>query len=159
MPAPDNASSDSPPLDSASGDGLPNALWSGVEQFNRGDYYDCHDTLEALWMAASTVEKPFYQGILQIAVGLYHLQNHNWRGAAILLGEGSSRLLPFEPTYEQIDVTDLIDQTADWLTALQQSGPEAVAEVAAQLKAHPDAEDRLGDRLSVPNIRRLSDQV
>lgn len=158
MPVPDdtlsNDLSPSPSLSGdASSDGLPSELWAGVEQFNRGAYYDCHDTLEALWMDASTAEKPFYQGILQVAVGLYHLQNRNWRGAAILLGEGSSRLLPFEPTYEQIDVTDLIDQATAWLTALQQSGPEAVAEVAAQLKAHPAAEDAL----PVPHIRRVSD--
>jgi predicted metal-dependent hydrolase len=66
----------------------PPTFWQGIAQFNQGAFYDCHDTLEAVWMVAPTGEKPFYQGILQIAVGLYHLSNHNWRGAAILLGKG-----------------------------------------------------------------------
>ncbi|PZU94270.1 MAG: DUF309 domain-containing protein [Leptolyngbya sp.] len=103
----------------------------GVALFNQGDYYACHDVLEAIWMEASTLEKPFYQGILQIAVGLYHLSNHNWRGASILLGEGVNRLRPFEPTYGGIDVERLVDCGWAWLTALHQSGSERVAEVAA----------------------------
>ncbi|MEO1592612.1 MAG: DUF309 domain-containing protein [Cyanobacteria bacterium J06632_22] len=124
-------------------------FWLGIEQFNQGDYYDCHDTMEAIWMSASTSEKPFYQGILQIAVGLYHLQNHNWRGAAILLGEGSSRLLPFEPAYQRTNVSDLIDQAQDWLKAVQQAGPEQIATVAAQLTTAHTA-------LHPPKIRRAS---
>ena len=132
---------------------LPAPLKQGIEQFNQGDYYDCHDTLEAIWMEAPTHEKPFYQGILQIAVGLYHLQNHNWRGAAILLGEGSSRLLPFEPMYSQVDVTNLIDQANDWLSALQQTGPEQVAAVAAQLTETKDAKASFDIPLKIPQIQ------
>lgn len=106
-------------------------LGEGVLLFNRGDYYACHDVLEAIWMEASTLDKPFYQGILQIAVGLYHLSNHNWQGASILLGEGTNRLRPFESAYRGINVERLVDCGWAWLTALHQSGPERVAEVAA----------------------------
>ena len=106
-------------------------LGEGVALFNQGEYYACHDVLEAIWMEANTLEKPFYQGILQIAVGLYHLGNHNWQGASILLGEGVNRLRPFEPTYEGIDIERLVDCGWAWLTALHQSGPERVADVAA----------------------------
>ena len=56
-------------------------FWQGVQQFNQREYYACHDTLEAIWMEASEPEKTFYQGILQIAVALYHLSNQNLRGA------------------------------------------------------------------------------
>ena len=139
---------DAPPPDDSS-PSPPDPFVLGLQQFNQGQYYDCHDTLEAIWMAAPTPEKPFYQGILQIAVGLYHLQNHNWRGAAILLGEGSNRLLPFEPVYRQIDITGLVDQATSWLEALQQSGPEQVADVAAQLE--PGAGSRTA-ALAVPRI-------
>ncbi|MFO0212823.1 MAG: DUF309 domain-containing protein, partial [Pseudanabaena sp.] len=44
-----------------------------IFQFNNGDYYACHDTLEAIWNDAWQSDRAFYQGILQIAVGLYHL--------------------------------------------------------------------------------------
>jgi hypothetical protein len=106
-------------------------LEEGIALFNQGEYYRCHDVLEAIWMEANTLEKPFYQGILQIAVGLYHLGNLNWQGASILLGEGVNRLRPFEPAYSGVDVARLVDCGWAWLTMLHQTGPDRVAEVAA----------------------------
>ena len=107
---------------------LPQEFWQGVEQFNQGQFYACHDTLEALWMEASDPQKTFYQGILQIAVALYHLGNSNWRGAVILLGEGISRLRRYSPNYATIDVEKLLTSSAALLAALQQAGPEKIGE-------------------------------
>lgn len=108
-------------------------LGKGVDLFNSGEYYACHDLLESIWMEANTLEKPFYQGILQVAVGLYHLGNHNWQGASILLGEGVNRLRPFEPAYAGVDVERLVDCGWAWLTALHQTGRERVVKVAAAI--------------------------
>ncbi len=106
---------------------MPKEFWQGVEQFNTGQYYDCHDTLEALWIEATEPEKTFYQGILQIAVALYHLGNNNLRGAAILLGEGSNRLRRYPSDYGDIDVDELLDRSAALLTTLQQAQLEKIA--------------------------------
>lgn len=106
---------------------IPLEFWQGIEQFNSQEFYACHDTLEALWMDAGEPEKRFYQGILQIAVALYHLGNQNWRGAVILLGEGINRLSYYQPNYAGIAVEDLLGQSAKLLSALQQAGPEEVA--------------------------------
>ncbi len=103
---------------------IPPEFWQGVEQFNSGQFYACHDTLEALWIEASEPEKTFYQGVLQIAVALYHLGNANWRGAVILLGEGSSRLRRYPSVYSSIDVDELLSQSAALLSELQQMGAE-----------------------------------
>ena len=84
-------------------------------------------------MEAVQPDKTFYQGILQISVGLYHLGNQNWRGAVILLGEGINRLRPYLPEYGEIDLEDFIDQTADLLATLQASGPEQVGTIAHHL--------------------------
>ncbi|MEH2088752.1 DUF309 domain-containing protein [Nostoc sp.] len=106
---------------------IPQEFWQGVEQFNSGEFYACHDTLEALWIEAGEPEKSFYQGILQIAVALYHLENRNWRGAVILLGEGSNRLRRYPSTYSGVDVDELLSQSAVLLTNLQQIGPDKIA--------------------------------
>lgn len=118
------------------------ALQVGITQFNQGDFYACHDTLEAIWMVAPMPEKPFFQGILQLAVALYHLSNHNWQGAAILLGEGMNRLEPFEPSYRNVDVTHLLDCADAWLAALQQQGPEQVALMAEALAQTSEGQPR-----------------
>lgn len=105
---------------------LPTEFWLGVEQFNQGDFYACHDTLEAIWIEAPMSEKRFYQGILQVSVALYHLGNQNWRGAVILLGEGLNRLRDYQPDYGGIDVQKFSADAADLLSELQTLGAENV---------------------------------
>ncbi|MEM9805210.1 MAG: DUF309 domain-containing protein [Cyanobacteria bacterium P01_D01_bin.56] len=136
----------------------PSEFWLGIAQFNEGEYYACHDTLEAIWMDAEQSNRAFYQGILQIAVGLYHLTNLNWQGAAILLGEGSHRLDAYGESYGGIDVSDLINQAIDWLTALQAIGPERVHQLAPVLldrNAHaPQIAVDSDIKLIIPQIKR-----
>ncbi|AIE73824.1 MULTISPECIES: DUF309 domain-containing protein [unclassified Synechocystis] len=96
----------------------------GIEQFNRQDFYACHDTLEAVWLEANPMEKNFYQGILQIAVAHYHLSNHNWRGAVTLLGEGIRRLRNFRPHHRGVDIENLFQTSALLLQDLQAIAPE-----------------------------------
>lgn len=127
---------------------MTNKFWQGIEQFNQQEFYACHDTLEALWIEAMEPEKRFYQGILQIAVACHHLSNLNWRGAVILLGEGIGRLRDYQPVYEEINVSDLINQSMQLLKLLQQAGAEQVADLIKQ-----------GSReaiLSFPQIRRVN---
>lgn len=113
---------------------MPPEFWQGIEQFNQGEYYACHDTLEALWMEAFEPEKTLYQGILQIAVSLYHLGNHNLRGATILMGEGSNRLRRCNSSFAEIDVDDLLIQTSALLATFQQTPIDRVAELATSLQ-------------------------
>jgi predicted metal-dependent hydrolase len=138
------------------------AFGQGVEQFNEGEFYACHDTIEALWMVADEPDRTFYQGILQVAVALYHLSNLNWRGAAILLGEGLKRLNKYDSQYGGIDVDGLITQVADLLHCLQVAGPERVEITATQLglrlgSDHPSlAGDDCLPIAVLPRIQRLS---
>ena len=49
-----------------------------LDRFNEGDYYTCHDLLEELWMEER--HNKFLQGLLQLAVALYHAELGNLRG-------------------------------------------------------------------------------
>lgn len=122
---------------------LPAEFWQGIDQFNQGEFYDCHDTLEALWMEAVEPEKTFYQGILQIAVALYHLGNLNQRGAVILLGEGLNRLRRYPESFEAIDLDNLRTQAMELLKTLQTADVEQIRDFAEKINAanknHPIA--------------------
>jgi predicted metal-dependent hydrolase len=137
----------------------PIAFWQGIEQFNQREFYACHDTLEALWIEAMEPDKKFYQGILQIAVGLYHLGNQNWRGAVILLGEGMHRLQGYPDDYHGINVEHLLEQTNQILKLLHKTGPEQVAIVLQQLGYEPPI-DRPNPTatpgLSLPMIQKVA---
>ena len=122
---------------------LPPEWIQGINEFNRGEYYACHDTLEALWMDSIDPDKRFYQGVLQIAVACYHLHNRNWRGAVTLLGEGVGRLPYYQPIYAGIDVAKLIQDSSNLLKILQSIGIEGIG----------DFVDRLAqDATSLPSI-------
>jgi uncharacterized protein len=106
-------------------------LLAAIELFNGGEFYACHDALEALWVDAPVDEKKFYQGLLQIAVACYHLGNKNLRGATVLLGEGRFRLLPYEPSFCPegqilVDVQRLRVDAQELLAALQAIQPEEI---------------------------------
>jgi uncharacterized protein len=128
---------------------MPQEFWKGVAEFQQGNFYACHDTLEALWIEAQEPNKTFFQGILQIAVACYHLGNRNWRGAVILLGEGRRRLISYQPEYGGIDVELLIGTSTEFLSYLQSIGAERVSEVSDLVQRSSTLEDR---RSAVPPI-------
>ena len=123
----------------------PETFWLGIEQFNQRQFYDCHDTLEAIWIEAPELDKKFYQGILQIAVGCYHLSNLNQRGAMILLGEGVKRLSEYQPIHYDIDVTQLVTESYSLLSQLQQLSPDQLKTFATEVfdgnLSTPDSND------------------
>lgn len=116
-----------------------------IEQFNRQDFYACHDTLEALWLEAEPTDRGFYQGILQLAVGCYHLQNLNQRGALILWGEGLRRLCVYQPHHQGIAISPLVADFYQWLQFLQ-------GLTAAQL---PFGQEELLQQGPLPTIQLL----
>ncbi len=97
-----------------------------VHQFNTGEFYACHDTLEALWMEALDPERRFYQGLLQTAVAYYHLSHRNWRGCVTLLGEGSSKLSDYQPTYAALDIDALVNANFQILSQLHHLTPARI---------------------------------
>ena len=123
-------------------------LRKAIAQFNQKEFYACHDTLEEIWMDSVEPDKTFYQGVLQVAVGCYHLGNGNWRGAVILLGEGIRKLIEYEPDYLQINVTRLTDDSHNLLMALQDIDPDSVTEFYQKLLAQ-----QLDNNLTLPVIK------
>ena len=43
----------------------------GIEEFNQGLFFECHETLEEIWLEEHGEDRAFYQGIIQIAATLY----------------------------------------------------------------------------------------
>lgn len=53
----------------------------GLEEFNLGEYFEAHETLEAAWNADDTPGKELYRAILQVAVAYLQIERGNYRGA------------------------------------------------------------------------------
>jgi predicted metal-dependent hydrolase len=105
---------------------LPDLALKGIEEFNRGEFYECHEYLEEAWMQEPGRVRFLYQGILQVGVGFYHLQNGNWRGATGLLRNGAVRLKEFEPVTLGVDVAKLVRESERCLRELESLGRERI---------------------------------
>jgi len=114
----------------------PARLLLGVEQFNRRDYFECHETLEAEWNAEPGTVRTLYKGLLQVGVGCYHLLRGNYRGAILKLQTGSDYLSPFAPRCMGVEVGELIAQAQRLRAAIVAHGPERLAEVDPALLPH-----------------------
>ena len=100
----------------------PPDLLEGIAQFNRGEYFEQHETLERLWIAERRDVRRLYQGILQVGVAFLHLRRLNHHGAVYMLTRGSRYLAPFAPTCQTVDVAALLADAAAALVEVERLG-------------------------------------
>jgi predicted metal-dependent hydrolase len=98
-------------------------LLRAVDQFNQRAYFECHETLEALWLAERGTIRQLYQGILQVGVGFLHLMRGNYAGATGVLANGLARLEPFGPVCLGLDIAGLRAEATRCQAELSRLGP------------------------------------
>ncbi|MDQ2934415.1 MAG: DUF309 domain-containing protein [Chloroflexota bacterium] len=89
-----------------------------VALFNGARYWHAHEAWETLWRAAEDDERDFYQGLIQVAAGLLHLQRRNARGARNKLREGVARLQRYRPVYRGVLLDELVGISMRYLEEL-----------------------------------------
>src|SRR6202163_47131 len=106
----------------------PPLLLAGIAQFNSGEYFEQHETLELLWRAERRDVRRLYQGILQIGVAFHHLRRLNHHGTVYMLTRGSGYLAPFAPRCQGVDVDALLADAAAALIEVERLGPGGLAD-------------------------------
>lgn len=91
-------------------------LHAAIEQFNRGWYFEAHETLEELWLFAPEPDRTFLQGVIQLAAAFVHLARGERTGFAKLLDAAEGRLRPFAPALHGVDVAGLLESIERWRT-------------------------------------------
>ena len=89
----------------------------GIEEFNSGHFFECHDTLEDLWHETRGPDRLFLQGLIQVSVGFYHLTNRNFRGAVSQLTRGLDKLDKYRPRHRGVEVNPFLKEVLRWLAA------------------------------------------
>lgn len=96
----------------------PKIFFKGLDQFNRGAYWQSHESLEEVWLETAYPLKLFYYGLIKVAVGFVHIQRHNQRGAGLQLRVAVSNLEPFLPTFLSVQTGPLRQESQAWLERL-----------------------------------------
>jgi uncharacterized protein len=106
----------------------------GVHEFNTGCFFECHETLEDLWGGVRGTSRDFFQGLIQIAVALYHLGRGNRAGAASLFERGLKRLDKYPPRYGGIELGALRDEARAWQARLDEVVSEPALESLPKIR-------------------------
>jgi|SRR5262245_5902077 len=97
----------------------------GIEEFNQGLFFECHETLEEIWLEERGEDRKFYQGIIQIAAGYFKLEQGVPAGALKLWRTGIEKIEPYGPVYLGINVESLVNAVKAHLAELEANQQDA----------------------------------
>jgi len=70
----------------------PDFFEQGIDLFNEGRFFECHEAWEEIWKRSEGDAKLFYQGLIQAAVAILHAQRGNLEGARSLHQKAREKL-------------------------------------------------------------------
>lgn len=101
-------------------------LDEGVRLFNAGMYFECHDVLEEMWSGLRGDGRDFFQGLIQVAVALYHLGRGNAEGARSMMGRALARFERYPDRFFGFDLGAQRALLRAWIAALEAGVPPAL---------------------------------
>lgn len=110
------------------------------------DYFECHEVLEELWLECG--RDLFYQGLLQVAVGLFHHRNGNLRGAMKMLRSALAKLQPYPEVWEGIHVANLAQKVSQYIDRLEREGEKAEFQPLSIQILDPELKRQIMERFS-----------
>jgi len=93
----------------------------GIDQFNRREFFESHESWEVIWLAAPEPDKTFLQGIIQVAAALHHYHRGNRAGAQSLLRRGLKKMERFPADYRSLNLEEIRAACRQWRTFLSGS--------------------------------------
>lgn len=94
------------------------SLTYAQQLLDEGMAFHAHEVLEAAWKTAPDSERPLWQALAQLAVGITHIQRGNPNGAGTVLRRASDALALADPAPYGIDAAGLADHAAGLATDL-----------------------------------------
>jgi CheY-like chemotaxis protein len=107
-------------------DDLPHTAKKGLEQFNRGEYFKAHDSLELAWMEDQSAGRDLYRAILQVAVAYYQIERGNYNGAAKMFLRMRKWFAPLPESCRGINIQQLRMDVEAVSSELNQLGPDGI---------------------------------
>ena len=113
-----------------------------VGEFNSWRFYDCHETLEDVWLecggkAISGDDRDaladFYQGVIKAAAGMHHVLRGNHGGAMKVLGDVPRLLEAYRPRTLGLDVDRLLGDVERVVAEVCALGPDRISEFDREL--------------------------
>ncbi len=98
----------------------------GLDLFNRQEFFDAHELLEEAWRLEPGPCRRLYQGILQLGVAFYHIQQKNSLGALKVLKRAETKFAFLPNPCQGIDVIRLRIACQEFIDALETRDSQAL---------------------------------
>jgi hypothetical protein len=98
----------------------------GLQLFNEGEYFECHEELEDAWNEDQGPGRDLYRGILQVGVAYLQIERGNYRGAIKMLLRVRQWLDPLPDLCRGINIAQLRRDAQAVHDTLLQLGPERI---------------------------------
>jgi predicted metal-dependent hydrolase len=115
----------------------------GIELFNRGEFFDCHEVLEQVWTPTRQPERWFLQALIHFAVGFYHHQRGNTKGASRQLRKGLRKIEAYLPEWGGVRTGVIAQQARRCLEIIEQGGRIEVFPQIERCGSYSGSVDRL----------------
>lgn len=79
-------------------------MTKGVELFNQGKYWECHEEVEDLWLEEASPVRNVYWALIQIATSLYHYEGNNEVGAIDMMYKAKEKVVMVEKSHAESDI-------------------------------------------------------
>jgi hypothetical protein len=89
-------------------------LRQGLQYFRAGDYFATHEAWEEVWQGLRGRRRLFWQAMIQLAVGAFHLRRNNLRGCRSQWQKALQKCDALRQMYET-DIPAPLPQLADVL--------------------------------------------
>ena len=86
-------------------------LVKGIHEFNERLFFECHETLEEIWLEEHGEDRLFYQGLIQVAAGYLKWEQGVLIGAIKLWQRGLEKLAAYPAIHLGVDLAALIGAT------------------------------------------------
>ena len=99
------------------------AYEEGIALFNAGRFFEAHEAWERVWVHVDGDAKLFYQGLIQAAAAILHIERGNPHGARSLYEKSREKLDRFPAEHMGIALGELRDALAEFFAiALDRPG-------------------------------------
>src|SRR6266705_3912742 len=93
----------------------PDFFQQGIDLFNEGRFFECHEAWEEIWKRSDGELKLFYQGLIQAAVAILHAQRGNLEGARSLYQKAREKLDPLADEHMGIALDEMRVALAEFI--------------------------------------------
>ena len=95
-------------------------LREGIRLFNERQFFACHEILEELYQNAAAENRPFLEGLIQLAAAFRLFADFGeTKGSVRMIYQALIRFENFQPAYLQVRVKDLCQAVEAWAKAAE----------------------------------------